>query len=342
MPRIRLLGGIGLACLGSVVIVGFPCAASSSPVSGTLLRLFEERMELATWKPGGPRPEQILQIFKDAIATGEPEVVMDLEGTVVRLAGRREIDLDPYLILIPDLKQLAREAGNVRLDLTGPLRKRAAIYRLSRGTREAVYRRAISELRDRPDFQVDYGAGAVTMTESWFSAATAALEEEMDDLLPAIEAGRAVTIDVTDGAALSLERHLHQVLIPLARARASGDWAARYLDLVQEAIDHDTVGQDPARLVREAAQRLVRKNRRDTVPRLKALVKAQQRKLTFSAKQDLSDQPRRMANALVGAVRSLGDPSFEERLWKSWHPASPEALELSIRNTVAHARWGQI
>lgn len=310
----------------------FPSTSNAAASTSALTRCLEEQIELERWRPGGLNSQGMLRIFRQAIQTGDIEVVAEALDELVRQARRGRVDLELFLPLLPEIGKLSRKGtAYENFDVASVLREQAIFYGLSRSERREIYRQALLSQREQPGSSRRFIVRGEVFWESWYSAATSALQHQMDDLLPLIEQGHYTgRWEPRDGATESLERHVSGVLLPLAKARSSRDWVGQYLSLMRRALAGGGRKETRSVLIREAALDLVAKNRRDAVPRLKEILAPwanarREPSAEFTVDQDSA------AQAIVGAVRALGDSEFEERLWRRWHPVTAEQLDCPLQ-----------
>ena len=330
--------GVRVKSVFLAVLLTGGLAACGLAVASTdmVARMFAEQIEQGRWQSGGLKSETMLKAFRRAIATGDIEVVAAVESEVLSEARRGQVDLEPYLELLTEIDKLPRRGTRYENlnEVSSALRRRAVFYQLSRSDRQEIYRQTLQSQRTRPSSSRDFVVQGEAFSENWYTAASAGLQEQMDDLVPLIDQGHAIEKRPPDAAAQLLERHVNEVLLPLARARLSGEWVSQYLSFTRRSLAGDGNGDMRSLLVREAMLELVAKNQRNVVGQLKKIL------LTHTdAKRGRSDRPSPeddvAARAVVGAVRSLGDPGFEERTWRKWHPATLEELDRSLKNILA-------
>lgn len=329
MIPIKQVRTILMVLLPASLLASLAAAAAST---GVLVSVLAEQIEQEKWRPGGLNSERMLQIFRKAIATKDIEVVAQIQDEVVRQARRGRVDLEPYQSLLSDIEKVPREGTPFEnSSVSSVLRREAAFYQLSRSERREIYREALQSQRKQPSSARKFVVRGEVLWENWYTAASAALEEQMDDLVSLIEQGHSAEKRAPDAGVQSLERHLNEVLMPLAKARSSGDWAEEYVSLIRRAGAGDENQRVSPQLVREAALELVAKNRRDVAGPLKEI---------FSDAYARKERPEKpeddpAAKSIVGAIRALADHKFEEGIWRKWHPATLEELDRSLTRTLA-------
>jgi hypothetical protein len=298
-----------------------------------------ELLDSELWRVGGPRPERVVRLFRRAVEAGDPGVVGAFQRAIVPIIRRGWLDADLFEALVPRLEELTTR-GRGSLDLARAFREEIVLARLSAAEREALH---LSLLRT--------GEGDAELGLSWQGAACRVLEEHQDGLVPEVEAALSRPSEARESAQVA--GYAREVLLPLAHARRSGDWATGYLNLIREDVERQIEVRDTRedslanRRVREALLELVHEGVREALPVLKELWYAleepvyeqpetleRHRRFVAMGLAD-ADYPRRgpVALDLTRAIRALGEPAFQTKNVPTWR-----GLEISERGLVESGR----
>ena len=326
----RVIGGLRISVfvLGGALV---PAGLQGDPLlrDQQLRVLFEDEI----FRPGGPRHERVTEIYRQAVEAGKIEAVVQVERHVSQLIDRRLFDPNSLTAFLPEVERLSRKGTSYENnnDVTRPLREQIALWNLGEKERETFYRGLIERRSE------EFGLlGGRIRGMHWLRAASLALHEHMDALVPVIEASVAATKQ--DQYNATLLSYLRGVLLPLAKARQSRDWVGGYLELARNAMNRengDTQEQELRDLVvGEALMEIVQKNRTDIVGDLTATWKDTKRVALVTHEATDSDRPtvwRTPAGALVvRAIRALGPKTFEQEKWQAWYPKTAGQTEKSL------------
>jgi len=269
----------------------------------------QDVVEEEVWRAGGPRQDRMLDYFKQAVESGKPEAEEAVWNVVEPLFIRRWLDPTPFA------EYLQARNGNLEYFLRAEL----ALWKMSTSERQRAYSNVLRTGRRNSELGL-----------TWNVAAYRALFEQMDSLLPEIEA----TMERNPRANYQkAETRVPRAdLLELTNAR-SGNWEANYLQLIREKLGAQATAtypeSDPAanRLIREALLELVHSGNTELLAPLKALWRSikdpgmdkveNQRIYAEVVRQGLRDpdypRPGLAAGELVRAIQALGEPSFQEK-----------------------------
>jgi len=290
------------------------------------------------WRAGGPRQDRMLAYFEQALASGKPKAVRAVEEVLWPLFARRWLDPTPLAVYLPQLRELSRTSSSP-FDLANGWTAEVALWNMSHSERQRAYSEVLSTGKPNDELRL-----------AWNGAAGRALLEHMDALLPEIE-GLIEKPPPSPNASASAS-YLRVVLVPLAHGR-SGNWVEAYVRLIRERLDEqqNQPDLDPNslgnRLIREALLELVHADKKGLLTRLKDLwrsipneeVATPEKRREYAAYAARGfrdpDYPRNgpPAEDLVRAIRSLGDPSFQEK------NSNHAELLKSTKKRLVEAGW---
>ena len=266
-------------------------------------------VEEEVWRAGGPRPERMLDYLRQTEESGKPEAASAVGKVLQPLFARRWLDPTPFAEY-----EKARSG-----ELNVVWQQELALWKMTAAERQREYAEVLRTGRSNHELGL-----------TWNGAANRALLEQMDNLVPEIEA--TMERDPHANYQKAETRVPRADLLELAHARP-GDWEANYLKLIREKIEAQAQmaypNSDPAanRLIREALLELVHSGNKKLVPQLKALWRSikdpemdkpeNRRAYSEGVRRGWRDPdyPRSglAAENLVRAIRALGDPSFQEK-----------------------------
>jgi hypothetical protein len=296
--------------LAAFVGASGPGTASSSPPSASgLAEDLQGVVEEEVWRAGGPREDRMLDFFRQAVESGKSEAASAVGKVLQPLFARRWLDPTPFAEY-----EKARSG-----ELNVVWQQELALWKMTAAERQREYAEVLRTGRSNHELGL-----------TWNGAANRALLEQVDNLVPEIEA--TMERDPHANYQKAETRVPRADLLELAHAR-SGDWEANYLKLIREkleaqarAFDGDPNSPDN-RLIREALLELVHTGNRRLLAPLKTLWRSindpemekpeNQRIYAGLVKQSLRDpewsRPGPAAACLVRAIQALGDPSFQEK-----------------------------
>ena len=175
-------------------------------------------------RPGGPNQGRVESLLKQAISAGDPRIVGEVVSAIENMARHRWIRVAPLKPLFGELERIGTKVTpRVDSGLSSGLALALRLEQLGSSGRRDVYRSCL--------------ASRTSICESfnltWEWAGSGALTEQMDDLLPEVEAAVLRSPPSTpDRIGLS---YLTNIAIPQARAR-QGDWVAGHLELLRRLV----------------------------------------------------------------------------------------------------------
>lgn len=301
----------------------------------------ESWFEAEIWRVGGPRPERVVAFYEGIIAGGKLEAISHATGQVFDLLKRRWLDGNLLRRFVPALAEVDRHGTDFENDdISEVFREQLVLATMSDGGREDLYRRALKE----GSVRYDIGPGASTSIE-WENAAIAALREHFDELVPDVEAALAAHKSEVDKA--KLVPSIEGVLLPLAKARGTGNWVGAYMDLVREAVISQADRPEMCltsvrnRLIREALLELVHQNQQRVAGQLISLYEdphgngSRSAEATSEGARAPAVPPVEVRTApalqwLARAARALGKPVPEESRIQNLAPSEAEAAERAL------------
>ena len=337
---IKRLGGWGFSLLLTWGLL-HGWAEGARPTREAYSQEIESWFEAENWRAGGPRPEKVIEFFEGIVAAGKVNAVFEASGHIFSLLDHRWLDGSLLWRFVPLLAGVDRrgtiEENN---DISETFREQLVLATMSDAERSQLYRRALK----KGTVWCDVGRGASTPIR-WENAAMAALWEHLDELVPDIEAALAAHKSQADKA--SLVPSIEGVLLPLAKARGTGNWVDAYMELVREAVTSQADRPDMDRtsvrnrLVREALLELVHKNQRGVADQLVSLYQNphgngnRSAEATSVAAQTYVAPPAGpptgpAAQWLARAARGLGKPVPGESLIQGSAPDETEAAERAL------------
>ncbi|OFV79531.1 MAG: hypothetical protein A2Y78_06125 [Acidobacteria bacterium RBG_13_68_16] len=313
-------------------------ASSSPPPEQGLKEELQDVLQEEVWRAGGPRQDRMLAFFEQAIASGKPEAVAPVEEVLWPLFARRWLDPRPFAEYLPQLRELSRTKASSR-DLASGWPEEIALWDMPASERQRAYSQVLSTGRPNDELGL-----------AWNGAAYRAMLEEMDNLLPLIEA--TMEKDPNANYQKAETKVPRADLLELARAR-SGDCVQGYIGLIRQELEEQQHRPDPDpnsfgnRLIREALLELVHADRKELLAPLKGLWRSipnpemstpekRQEYARYAARGFRDpDYPRTgpAADHLVRAIQALGDPSFQEK------NSGRRELLKSTRKRLVEAGW---
>ncbi len=330
---------LGLAVL--LVSAIPPCLTEGARGPELFSQQIDRWFEAESWRAGGVRPERVIEFYEGIIGAGKVEAIFRATAQIDQLLDRRWVDGERLWQFVPLLAAVDRRGTNYENnDISETFREQLVLATMSDTEREDLYRQALKQgsawCNVGRDTRIEIG---------WRNAAISGLRQHFDSLVPDIEAAIRARGSEVDKA--SLLPSIEGVLLPLARARASGDWVKAYMSIVEEAVkaQADTPDANPTSvrnlLVREALLELVHRNQKSVVDQLNGLYEAAcnerggSPEATPSGAQPAEGAVARwptstMALWLARAARALGRPIPAEELARGSAPDEATAAEDSL------------
>lgn len=331
MKSQTLVSVVALSAL--LLALGASRATGSSPPTLTLRDDLKEVVQDEIWRANGPEPGRMMDYFRQAVDSGQPEAVDAVVEVLMELFARRWLDPTPFAAY-----QEAHCGG-----LSVFWQQELALWEMTAAERARAYSEVLRTGRQ------DHKLGL-----SWTSAIYRAVCEHLDALVPEIETvlEKPPRVGLGPRNAVATAELMRHAYLPLAYAR-SGDWQANYLNLVRDQLRNiasepdDNPGSARNILVRSALLELVHSGNSDLVTPLKVLWRTikdpvmerpeNQRIYGILARSGVRDpeypRPGLAARRLACAIRALGDPLFQE---KNTHR---KELLQDTKRRLAEAGW---
>ena len=300
---------------GVLALASFLPAADASHIhSITGDQAIERWFADEAWRAGGPRDAEVLSLYRDLIAEGNPCAVEAANLYSESLLLRGFLHAEVFEPLLPELEALDEENGD---HLIAGFRESAVMARLSRAERQELYR---VRIQGTPAVSQSAVEGLPELV--WPTAAYDALAEGMDELVPVIEA--ALDSRAVDPEGRDTVEYLREVAIPLAKARLAGDWVRGYLRLLDVDPCAAAAESLASRRAREILFAFCVRGASEALPDLEKLWHRALAADLGDAAELPASHPRRVTGTLLKmskcpdlawllrAIHALGARSFEE------------------------------